>query len=177
MPRTVADEVFGRVEELAAGPRALPRGQAIRRVAEEMGRTEGATRSAYYAARRARLSAVDDADESAARGHHHDSQSLFAEMLPLVEAGGSVEQAARRFGDEDSVSGIAAGFRRWLAREGIPLAEPLDDVARADGPGSALSAAEDKVAALEAENRALRHDLARARSAINRAGAILESAG
>jgi hypothetical protein len=99
------------------------------------------------------------------------SPTLYAEMLPLVEAGASVEQAARRFGDEEGVEEIAAGFIRWRAREqGITVADPeaLAEL-RTD-----LDAARARVAALEAENRGLRRDLAAAQGAISRARVILD---
>jgi hypothetical protein len=94
-------------------------------------------------------------------------------MLPLVEAGASVEQAARRFGDEEGVAEIAAGFVRWRAREqgtAVADAEALADLA------AELQAAQTRVVALEAEARGLRRELAAAQQAIARARVILEAA-
>ena len=85
-----------------------------------------------------------------------DATRLYTEMLPLVEAGATVEQAARRFGDEDAVEEIAAGFSRWMERD------QASAPAATDGPGARISE-------LEAENRALRE-------ALDRARAILEAA-
>ena len=83
-------------------------------------------------------------------------------MLPLVEAGATVEQAARRFGgDEEDAEEIAAGFARWLARQ---------EGAAAPGPGARL-------AELEAELADVREELARAREAIARARDALDAAG
>lgn len=101
------------------------------------------------------------------------SPALYAEMLPLVEAGASVEQAARRFGNEDVVEEIAAGFIRWRAREqGVSEAEvqALADL-RAE-----LQDVQTRVTALEAENRGLRRELSAAQHAISRARVILEGA-
>lgn len=101
------------------------------------------------------------------------SPALYAEMLPLVEAGASVEQAARRFGNEDVVEEIAAGFIRWRAREqGVSEAdlEALADL-RAE-----VADARTRVSALEAENRGLRRELSAAQHAISRARVILEGA-
>ena len=101
------------------------------------------------------------------------SPALYAEMLPLVEAGASVEQAARRFGDDDVVEEIAAGFIRWRAREqGLSEAdvEALADL-RDD-----LGDAQARLTALEAENRGLWRELSAAQHAISRARVILEGA-
>lgn len=175
--RSGAEEVFGRVEELAAGPGAPDRAEAIRIVAEESGRSEGDVRDAYFAVRRTRLASVGDREEGPGRtGHHSDAETLFAEMLPLVEAGASVEQAARRFGDEESVGGIAAGFRRWRAREGLGGDEP-DDPADAERMAAELRDADARIVSLEEENRGLRQDLARAHGVISRLRAILDAAG
>ncbi len=147
---------------------AVPsRAAAIRLVADEMDRSVSATSSAYYAgARKARDAAPAEAstDAPARSGRpssRRESSALYAEMLPLVEAGATVEQAARRFGgDEEHAEEIAAGFTRWLARQ---------EGDEAPGPGA-------DVAALEAEIRDLRSELARVREAIARARAALESA-
>jgi transposase-like protein len=102
-------------------------------------------------------------------------------MLPLVEAGATVEQAARRFGDEDSVPEIAAGFSRWRDREGRGRAAATPPPAPAGGPGlaeldRAVRDAQARITALEAENRELRRELTRARQAITRVRSILDSA-
>lgn len=101
------------------------------------------------------------------------SPTLYAEMLPLVEAGASVEQAARRFGDEEGVAEIAAGFIRWRARE--QGTTEADAAALAD-LASELHAAQTRLVALEAENRGLRRELATAQQAISRARVILDGA-
>jgi hypothetical protein len=188
---TVSEDVFNRVEELVdAG--AASRAAAIRQVAGETGRTVSATSSAYYSARRARAQApaAAEAEEPAKAGRrrgtrasgHSDAPRLYAEMLPLVEAGATIEQAARRFGNEDSVPEIAAGFARWRARQGEaeppppvppPAPAPDDRVAVLE---RAARDAEARITALEAENRALRRDLTRARQAITRVRAILDTA-
>lgn len=101
------------------------------------------------------------------------SPTLYAEMLPLVEAGASVEQAARRFGDEEGVEEIAAGFIRWRAREqgaAAADAEALADLR------TELQAAQSRLVAVEAENLGLRRELAAAQQAISRARVILDGA-
>ncbi len=99
------------------------------------------------------------------------SPRLYAEMLPLVEAGASVEQAARRFGDEEGVAEIAAGFIRWRAREqGV---DAVDADALADLRAE-LHASQTRVVALEAELRGLRRELSAAKQAISRARVILD---
>ncbi|MBJ7456070.1 MAG: hypothetical protein JHC74_08420 [Thermoleophilia bacterium] len=161
MTSTVGDQVYARVTALVAGDAGMSRAQALRTVAVEMGRSVPATSSAFYAgAKRSRE--ADGRPAAPARGGRRtrasgtlDATRLYAEMLPLVEAGATVEQAARRFGDEDAAEEIAAGFSRWMERgqESAPA-------------GDATGA---RIAALEAENRALREALERAR-------AILEAA-
>ncbi len=143
------------------------RAAAIRHVADEMDRSVSATSSAYYAGARKSREA-DDAPAAPARtgraSGRRESAALYADMLPLVEAGATVEQAARRFGgDEEQAEGIAAGFSRWLARQGGAADAPPADDAR--------------LAALEAEVRDLRRELDGARRAISRAQEILEAAG
>lgn len=169
MAETVADQVYLRVEALMAGRvAAASRAEAIRLVADEMDRSVSATSSAYYAGARKARDSADDAPapsagpRTARSSSRRDSPALYAEMLPLVEAGATVEQAARRFGDdEEDAEEIAAGFARWLARQG--------SAAEADGGDEA------RIAVLEAELRDLRRELARARQAIARAQAILEA--
>jgi hypothetical protein len=171
MAETVADQVFGRVEALMGDGSVASRAAAIRLVAGEMDRSVSATSSAYYAgARKAREAAPAEpaapereprrAPGGRATGRR-DSTALYAEMAPLVEAGATVEQAARRFGgDEEQAEEIAAGFTRWLARQG-GAAEP------APGDGG-------RVAALEAELDGLRGELERARRTIARAREVLD---
>lgn len=148
------------------------RAEAIRRVAEEMDRSVSATSSAFYAAaRRADEAASAPAGTPAApRGRstaHADASRLYAEMLPLVEAGASVEQAARRFGDDDEAAAeIAAGFTRWAVNEADAVSQDeADELAEARG----------RIDVLEAENRRLNRDLARAAQTLSRARAIIES--
>ncbi len=166
MTTTVAHQVVERVEALMRDEGVATQAEAIRRVAAEMNRSVAATSSAFYAGRRA---AGDDdeppAPSSAARrsGAPQLRPRLFAEMLPLVEAGASIEQAARRFGDEDDADDIAAGFARWLLSERASGAE-----------GSALVDARRRVTALEAEVRGLRRDLARATQVLARIRAIAD---
>lgn len=175
MSATVADQVFARVTSLIEADPGLSRAAAIRTVADEMGRSVAATSSAFYA--RARRDAPDATEKTPAPAAHPGAPgrraraaghaaapALYAEMLPLVEAGASVEQAARRFGDEDSVAEIAAGFTRWMRRnqpaEALPAPERVADA---------------RLAELEAENRSLRRELAQARQAIQRARVILDT--
>jgi hypothetical protein len=168
MAETVADQVFVRVEALMSEGAVASRAAAIRRVADEMDRSVSATSSAYYSgARKAREPEAPEPAVAARQGRasgRRDSAALYAEMLPLVEAGATVEQAARRFGgDEEQAGEIAAGFTRWLARQG--------GAAEADEPDDG------RLAALEAEVSDLRRELDRARLAISQAREILESAG
>lgn len=171
MTRTVAEEIYERVEALSAATPGLRRSEAIRSVARELGRTASATSSAYYAgARRAATSdpegpgpvadLVARPDAPARSSGHSDAGRLYARMLPLVEAGASVEQAARRFGGEDDVPAMAAGFARWRARQ-----QRLEDAGGEDGA---------RVVALEAEVRGLRRELARTQAALGRMRAVLD---
>jgi hypothetical protein len=105
--------------------------------------------------------------ELAGEHGHPGTPSLYAEMLPLVEAGATVQQAARRFGaDADEVEEIAEGFLRWRENESV-----------AAGDDDALTAAHARIAELEDENRALRRRLEDLRGLIRRAGDVLESGG
>lgn len=170
MAQTVADQVFSRVSELLDEGRARTRADAFRVVSGEVGRSVSAVSSAFYAgARRADDPSVAEPSPQRAgrRGPHSDSPTLYAEMLPLVEAGASIEQAARRFGHDEGIDEIAAGFRRWMARQGSAIPEGT-----ADTP--ALRDAEARITALEAENRELRRRLTEATRAISRAAAMLE---
>ncbi|MGD9571597.1 MAG: hypothetical protein AB7V62_06940 [Thermoleophilia bacterium] len=173
MATTVADQVVRRVEALVRAGEARTRAEAIRAVAAEMDRSVAATSSAYYAGRRAAAAADEVAAAStagrgprAARGSRARSSDvrLFAEMLPLVEAGATIEQAARRFGDDDEADAIAAGFTRWL----------LAERERADGPAEELAEARRRIAALEGEARGLRRDLTRAHRALGRVRVIAD---
>ncbi len=172
MSTTIADQVFAKVTALIDAEPGLTRAHAIRRLAGEMGRSVPATSSAFYGgARRARERGAGAATSAPAQRRIRTSGNagaprLYAEMLPLVEAGATIEQAARRFGDEDDVEEIAAGFARWMERDQPPTR------ARA----GAVVDAEARITSLEAENRALRRDLVRARQAVERARAILDTA-
>ena len=194
MAETVSDEVFARVEALTGEGGVATRAEAIRRVAAEMDRSVSATSSAFYAgARRAqatapprraratappRAASPGPARRSRGSGSPSDAPKLYAEMLPLVEAGATIEQAARRFGDEEGVEEIAAGFARWLERERRPAAPDAVPAPDPRLPGLERTArdAQARLTALEAENRELRRELTRARQAITRVRAILDSA-
>jgi hypothetical protein len=106
---------------------------------------------------------------------HPASPTLYAEMLPLVEAGATVQQAARRFGgDADEVEEIADGFLRWRAGDSVdspPVAERSSD----SGSDAALEAARRRIAHLEDENRALRRRLSDLRELTDRARGILDA--
>src|SRR5262245_26678957 len=168
MAETVADQVFARVEALMSEGAVASRAAAIRAVADEMDRSVSATSSAYYSgARKAREHGEPEPAVAAPQGRasrRRESAALYAEMLPLVEAGATAEQAARRFGgDEEHAGEIAAGFSRWLERQARSA-----EAAPEDG---------DRIAALEAEVSDLRRELGRARRAISRAREILDAAG
>ncbi|WP_217915848.1 hypothetical protein [Miltoncostaea marina] len=166
MATTVADQVYERVVALMAD--GASQTEAIRRVAEEMDRSVPATSSAYTAG--ARRASADMAGDDAPATSRAASPQLFAEMLPLVEAGATVEQAARRFGDEDAVEEIAAGFTRWARQEfGDDFELP------GDGEADPLTEAQDRIDELEAEVRRLRHEVARARQTLSRARAIIDA--
>ncbi len=177
MATTVAQQVVERVETLMRDGAARTRAQAIRQVAEEMDRSESATSSAYYSGRRAATAAAAAAPARGARRSHPagaagDHTRLYGEMLPLVEAGATIEQAARRFGDEDEADDIAAGFTRWLLTERERTAAAED---------AELAEARRSVAALQAEVRGLRRELERVRRGLGRvrviADDLLEDAG
>lgn len=157
MGATVADEVYREVSALTTGTASVSRAEAIRRVAEGLGKSVAAVSSAYYTGARRAEQAGDRAHPPSGRrgqdARRPGSPALYAEMLPLVEAGATVRQAARRFGgDADEVAEIAAGFLRWREEEG-----DID----ADEP-SALTELEDELAdarrtitLLRAKNEAL----------------------
>lgn len=163
MPATVADQVVERVEALLRDGQARTQAEAIRRVAAEMDRSVPATSSAYYAGRRAAApTTAAPATAEAVGGRETPLRlRLFAEMLPLVEAGATIEQAARRFGDEDAADEIAAGFARWLLRERTTT-----------GNDAELAEARRRITALEGEVRDLRRELARATRAVARIRSI-----
>ncbi len=151
---TISEDIHRRVGALVDAE-GVTQAEAIRRVAAEMGRTPSSTSSAFYAGKRAAEARDADADERSGGGRrqarsgprHH--RQLFAEMLPLVEAGASAAQAARRFGQDEDIEAIAAGFEEW--RRG------MDDTAGSrDAPRLRLDDAEARIASLEAENRVLR---------------------
>lgn len=172
MTTTVAEQVYLRVVALMEEEGVPTRAEAIRRVAAEMDRSVSATSSAFYsAARRADVAPpVEPARSPAPRGRsssHVDAPRLYAEMLPLVEAGASVEQAARRFGDDDEAAAeIAAGFTRWAVNEADSATQDESDE---------IADARARIDVLEAENRRLNQDLARAAQTLSRVRAIIES--
>jgi hypothetical protein len=165
VPSTVADQVVERVAALIAAGDVRTQAEAIRRVAAEMDRSVSATSSAYYAGRRAAADDGPAAEITRLPSSGRDHPRLYAEMLPLVEAGASIEQAARRFGDEDEADEIAAGFARWLLKERTAGADVTE-----------LAEARRRITALEAEARGLRRDLTRATQALSRVHAIADDA-
>ncbi len=170
----VSDDVLDRVrEKIAAGER--PTG-AIRAVAREMDRSEGSTSSAYYSALRRERKRADSGGRHQRQADRHDAVSLYREMLPLVEAGASAQQAARRFGGDDvDVEAAAKGFARWHDGEDATV-EPGEIAEATVAINLDLINAEDRLAALEAENRTLRREVVRARQALTRVRAIVDSA-
>lgn len=169
---TVADEVYREVQSLTESGEVASRAEAIRRVAEGLGKSVSAVSSAFYTGQRRARDGSPEARESGTgrrgREGHRGSPALYAEMLPLVEAGATVRQAARRFGgDADEVADIAAGFVRWSEQE----------VAGSAAADDAAAEARERIDALEEENRELRRALAQAQQTISRALAILQSAG
>lgn len=116
---------------------------------------------------RTRDAQADDTVEVDA-GRNPGSPALYVEMLPLVEAGASVEQAARRFGgDADEVDEIAAGFLRWQ-REEAGEQDGRERLARA------LAAAEQRISDLEDENRMYRRRMADLRRLITQSARVIE---
>lgn len=186
MGATVADEVYREVTELTSGAGGLSRAEAIRRVAAGMGKSVAAVSSAYYSgARRAGAAAAQAEPRHGRRGQEArkpGSPALYLEMLPLVEAGATVRQAARRFGgDADEVEEIAAGFLRWreeeygreAALEDAAADEDLDVVEDDEAPddGSPDEDAEDAAAVVAPTIEELADELEEARRTI----AILEA--
>jgi hypothetical protein len=156
-----SDDIHARVLAVVDA-QGVSQAEGIRIVAKELGRTPSSTSSAFYsAARRARTTAAR---------HHSD---LYAEMLPLVEAGASPQQAARRFGQDEDVAAIAAGFEAW--RGGADFEAGLDSE-QETGTRRRQGDAAARLASLEAENRVLRADLGRANQTIARIRAIVEAA-
>jgi len=170
---TVTETVHARVSALVAGG-ARP-SDAIRQVAGEMDRTVSSTSSAYYSRERgaAKRSRARDSVPHPREADRDEPVGLYREMLPLVEAGASAEQAARRFGGDDrDVEVVAAGFAAWLQRQDGDSGSD----AEVQAGDARLREPQGRVAALEAENRLLRSELGRARQAINRAAVILGAA-
>lgn len=170
----VSDEVLDRVRErIAGGERPT---EAIRAVASEMNRSEGSTSSAYYAALRRERQRTESGRRHQRQGDRHDAGSLYREMLPLVEAGASPQQAARRFGGDDvDAEAVATGFERWQERESV-TADPEEIAEATAAINLDLINAEDRLRALEAENRTLRREVVRARQALTRVRAIVDGA-
>jgi hypothetical protein len=176
-----SDDIHARVLAVVDA-QGVSQAEGIRIVAKELGRTPSSTSSAFYsAARRARTTdsprgATSSASTTSRRTartaarHHSD---LYAEMLPLVEAGASPQQAARRFGQDEDVAAIAAGFEAW--RGGADFEAGLDSE-QETGTRRRQGDAAARLASLEAENRVLRADLGRANQTIARIRAIVEAA-
>ena len=123
MARPSQTRSFARVEAVMAEGAGVTRAEAIRRVAARMDRSVSAMSSAYYAgARKAREADAGRRRRRPGRRARRaarpaaDAAALYAEMLPLVEAGATVEQAARRFGDDDESRPTRSppGFSRWI---------------------------------------------------------------
>jgi len=170
--RGVGEEIRQRVEELA-GEDGITQAEAIRRVAREMGRGEPATASAFYGAqRRQRERERERPRRRQDRGGTRHTQ-LYSEMLPLVEAGASPEQAARRFGAEEDVEAIAVGFEEWRADESLG---GVEDLPPEDPTDRRLAAAEARIVTLEAANRILMRDLEHARRTLRRIRANADAA-
>ena len=171
MSATVADQVYARVTALTGADPGMTRASAIRAVSAEMGRSVPATSSAFYAgAKRAEVAGAPSAPTRGRRtavAGHPDAPALYAEMLPLIEAGATVEQAAppvRRRGDR------RRDRRRILT---VARARAPGSVARPGRRRAGRRAA--RLASAEAENRILRGELTRARQALSRVRAIVES--
>jgi hypothetical protein len=179
---TSSDDIHARVRAVVDA-QGVSQAEAIRLVAKETGRTPSSTSSAYYAAaRRARTtspqhgatsSASTTSRRTARTATRHHSE-LYAEMLPLVEAGASAEQAARRFGQDEDVAAIAAGFEAW--RGGAAPEGDSGDSSSDPGARRRQGDAAARLASLEAENRILRAELGRANQTIARIRAIVEAA-
>jgi hypothetical protein len=145
-------ELVRMVEDLRASEGIGPTA-AVRRVAQATGRSESSVRSAYYAARR---------DRGDAPPHGTQNPHIYAEMAPLVEAGVSPVQAARRLGSDKSAERVAEGFARWLAGRGDARGEEDGVLAR--------------LGDLERENRELRAALEEARRALARIADLADAA-
>ncbi len=169
-----SQETLDRVRGLIEADDSLSGAAAIRRVAAEMNRTEAAVSSAYYTALR-RERAETELSRSGTRrqrqSDRRDAISLYRDMLPLVEAGASPHQAARRFGGEDvHAEAVAAGFARWYDRDARDAGQPTGQT------DTRLDDAEARLASLDAENRTLRRQLTRSRQALTRVRAIVDGA-
>lgn len=187
--RGIGDDVRRRVLETVA-EEGVTRAEAIRRVAAAMGRTASSTSSAFYAAERRAKESPEAAAASvprpasssasttarrAARSGTRQRRQLFAEMLPLVEAGASPEQAARRFGPEEDVDEIAAEFREWQST-GADADDGASDGDSVAGRHQRIGDATARITSLEAENRVLRAELGRVNLTLARLRAILDAA-
>ncbi len=171
-PQGIGDEVRRRVQERVESE-GVSQAEAIRQVAREMGRGEPATASAFYGALRRQRSKTRDRSRRQERPSQRHSQ-LYSEMLPLVEAGASAEQAARRFGAEEDVEAIAEGFEEWRAGEQADLVLP--DLPPKSPLERQLAAAEARIVTLEAANRILMRDLEHARRTLRRIRANVDAA-
>jgi hypothetical protein len=170
--------------------RGMAPGAAIRQVASELGKSEAAVRSAYYAARRRRSgepgtarAGAAAAEMAAPRAHHRPAapparpDELYGEMLPLVDAGMTPSQAAHRLGYEEDAAQVARAFGRWRAaraREAAASGGPTRPSATRPTRGRP---AEERIRALEAENRAQRAEIARLRRTLGRLRTLLDAAG
>ena len=94
-------------------------------------------------------------------------------MLPLVEAGASAEQAARRFGAEDDFEAIAEGFEEWRESE---LGDLAPDLPPSSPLERQLAAAEARIVTLEAANRILMRDLEHSRRTLRKIRASVDGA-
>lgn len=170
--RGIGDEVRRRVLERVERD-GVSQAEAIRHVAREMGRGEPATASAFYGALRRQRSKERSRPRREERPSHRHSQ-LYSEMLPLVEAGASAEQAARRFGADEDIEAIAEGFEEW--REEEQAERPVTDLPATDPIDRRLAAAEARIVTLEAANRILMRDLEHSRRTLRRIRANVDAA-
>jgi hypothetical protein len=158
-------------------------------VAAELGKSEAAVRSAYYAARRraaggprAPRAGAAATEMAAPRAHHRPAarpvrpDDLYGEMLPLVDAGMTPSQAAHRLGYEEDAVQVARAFGRWRAartRETATGGASGPSRPRPSGGGPPA----ERIRALEAENRAQRAELARLRRTLRRLRTLIDAAG
>jgi hypothetical protein len=167
----IGEEVRRRVQERVERD-GVSQAEAIRQVAKQMGRGESATASAFYGAVRRQRSKKRDRSRRQERPSHRHSQ-LYSEMLPLVEAGASAEQAARRFGAEDDIEAIAEGFEEWRESE---LGDLAPDLPPSSPLERQLAAAEARIVTLEAANRILMRDLEHSRRTLRKIRASVDGA-